>query len=90
MQVELKANGKTVQVEMTEEQLKELGVIKPRTGYERMEKDSTYFSMLRQAIQVVRQKQNIQWIRIFTITVTIIVTVRLPRIMLVQTGCSVN
>ncbi len=43
MQVELKANGKTVQVEMTEEQLKELGVIKPRTGYERMEKDSTYF-----------------------------------------------
>ena len=43
MQVELKANGKTVQVEMTEEQLKELGVIKPRTGYERVKKGSTYF-----------------------------------------------
>lgn len=43
MKVELKANGKTVQVEMTEEQLKELGVIKPRTGYERVEKGSTYF-----------------------------------------------
>lgn len=35
MKVELKANGKTVQVEMTKEQLKELGAIKPRTGYER-------------------------------------------------------
>ena len=37
MKVELKVNDKTVQVEMTEEQLKELGVIKPRTGYERRE-----------------------------------------------------
>ena len=40
MKVELKVNGKTVQVEMTEEQLKELGVIKERsrTGYERVKK----------------------------------------------------
>lgn len=54
MQVELKANGKTVQVEMTEEQakilglveqLKELGLIeeRSRTGYERAEKDESYF-----------------------------------------------
>ena len=44
MQVELKANGKTVQVEMTEEQLKELGLIEEqRTGYERVEKYSVYF-----------------------------------------------
>ena len=35
MKVTINANGKTVQVEMTEEQLKELGVIKERsrTGY---------------------------------------------------------
>ena len=90
MQVELKANGKTVQVEMTEEQLKELGVIKPRTGYERMEKDSTYFFNVASGDTSSTAEANIQWIRIFTITVTIIVTVRLPRIMLVQTGCSVN
>ena len=48
MKVELKANGKTVQVEIPEEQLKEtvlfeqlkkLGLIedKPKTGYERRE-----------------------------------------------------
>lgn len=45
MQVELKVNGKTVQVEMTEEQLKELGVIKERsrTGYERVKKDEMYY-----------------------------------------------
>ena len=35
MKVELKANGKTVRIEMAEEQLKELGVLKPKTGYER-------------------------------------------------------
>lgn len=44
MKVELKANGKTVQVEMTEEQLKELGAIKPRTGYERVKKEDNYYS----------------------------------------------
>lgn len=40
MKVTINANGKTVQVEMTEEQLKELGVIKERsrTGYERVKK----------------------------------------------------
>lgn len=43
MKVELKANGKTVQVEMTEEQLKELGAIKPRTGYERVKKGEMYY-----------------------------------------------
>lgn len=43
MKVELKVNDKTVQVEMTEEQLKELGVIKPRTGYERVDEDDSYF-----------------------------------------------
>lgn len=53
MKVELKANGKNVQVEMTEEQLKEtvlfeqlkkLGLIEEqRTGYERVEKSETYY-----------------------------------------------
>ena len=45
MKVTINANGKTVQVEMTEEQLKELGVIKERsrTGYERVKKDETYY-----------------------------------------------
>ena len=44
MQVELKANGKTVQVEMTEEQLKELGLIEEqRTGYERVKKGEMYY-----------------------------------------------
>ena len=45
MKVELKVNGKTVQVEMTEEQLKELGVIKERsrTGYERVKKSEMYY-----------------------------------------------
>lgn len=45
MKVELKVNGKTVQVEMAEEQLKELGVIKERsrTGYERVDEDESYF-----------------------------------------------
>lgn len=38
MQVELKANGKTVHAEISEEQLKELGLVedKPKTGYERV------------------------------------------------------
>ena len=45
MKVELKVNGKTVQVEMTEEQLKELGVImeRSRTGYERVKKGEMYY-----------------------------------------------
>lgn len=45
MKVTINANGKTVQVEMTEEQLKELGVIeeRSRTGYERVEKSETYY-----------------------------------------------
>lgn len=54
MQVELKVNDKSVQAEISEEQLKELGLFeqlkklglvedKPKTGYERVEKGSTYF-----------------------------------------------
>ena len=45
MKVELKANGKTVQVEMTEEQAKILGLVeeRSRTGYERVEKRETYY-----------------------------------------------
>ena len=45
MQVELKANGKTVQVEMSEEQAKILGLAedKPKTGYERVDEDESYF-----------------------------------------------
>lgn len=45
MQVELKANGKTVQAEISEEQLKELGLIeeRSRTGYERVKKGDVYY-----------------------------------------------
>ena len=45
MKVELKANGKTVQVEMTEEQAKILGLVeeRSRTGYERVEVEETYY-----------------------------------------------
>lgn len=45
MKVELKANGKTVQVEMTEEQAKILGLVeeRSRTGYERVDEDDSYF-----------------------------------------------
>ena len=45
MKVTINANGKTVQVEMTEEQLKELGVIKERsrTGYERVKNNEIYY-----------------------------------------------
>ena len=45
MKVELKANGKSVQVEMTEEQAKILGLVeeRSRTGYERVEVEETYY-----------------------------------------------
>lgn len=44
MKVELKANGKTVQVEMTKEQLKRLGLIEEQpTGYERVKKGDVYY-----------------------------------------------
>lgn len=45
MKVELKANGKSVQAEISEEQLKKLGLIedKPKTGYERVDEDESYF-----------------------------------------------
>lgn len=45
MQVELKANGKSIQAEISEEQLKELGLVedKPKTGYERVDEDESYF-----------------------------------------------
>lgn len=45
MQVEIKANGKSIQAEISEEQAKILGLVtdKPKTGYERVEKGSTYF-----------------------------------------------
>ena len=45
MKVELKANGETVQVEMTEEQAKILGLVeeRSRTGYERVEVEETYY-----------------------------------------------
>lgn len=54
MQVELKVNDKSVQAEISEEQLKKMGLFeqlkelglvedKPKTGYERVKKDSIYF-----------------------------------------------
>lgn len=54
MQVTINANGKTVQAEISEGQLKELGLVeqlkklglledKPKTGYERVKKDEMYY-----------------------------------------------
>lgn len=45
MKVELKANGKTVQAEISEEQAKILGLVedKPKTGYERTKIGETYY-----------------------------------------------
>lgn len=45
MKVELKANGKTVQVEMTKEQAKILGLVEdtPKTGYERGKNGKLYY-----------------------------------------------
>ena len=45
MKVELKVNDKSVQVEMTEEQAKILGLVeeRSRTGYERVEVEDTYY-----------------------------------------------
>lgn len=44
MQVELKVNDKTVQVEMTVKQLKELGLVEEQpTGYERVKKGEMYY-----------------------------------------------
>lgn len=45
MKATISANGKTVQVEMTEEQAKILGLVeeRSRTGYERVDEDDSYF-----------------------------------------------
>lgn len=45
MQITINANGKTIQAEISEEQLKELGLVedKPKTGYERVDEDESYF-----------------------------------------------
>lgn len=45
MKVELKVNDKSVQVEISEEQAKILGLAedKPKTGYERVDEDESYF-----------------------------------------------
>ena len=46
MKIELKANGKTVQVEISEEQLKELGIVvdkRDKTGYERVKNGEIYY-----------------------------------------------
>ena len=45
MQVEIKANGKSIQAEISEEQAKILGLVtdKPKTGYERTKIGETYY-----------------------------------------------
>lgn len=45
MKIEITANGKSIQAEISEEQLKELGLVedKPKTGYERVDEDESYF-----------------------------------------------
>ena len=45
MQFEIKVDGKTVQVEITKEQAKILGLVeeRSRTGYERVDEDESYF-----------------------------------------------
>ena len=44
MKIEIKANGKTIQTEINEEQAKILGLTidKPKTGYERVEKSKCF------------------------------------------------
>lgn len=44
MQVTISANGKNIKAEISEEQAKILGLVedKPKTGYERVKKDSIY------------------------------------------------
>ena len=58
MKVELKVNDKTVQVEMTEEQLKELGVIKPRTGYERRKECNNEYYLVTAGGSVIEEKDT--------------------------------
>ena len=58
MKVEIKVNGKTVQVEMTEEQLKELGVIKPRTGYERRKECNNEYYLVTAGGSVIEEKDT--------------------------------
>ena len=45
MQVTISANGKNIKAEISEEQAKILGLItdKPKTGYERVDEDESYF-----------------------------------------------
>lgn len=45
MKATISANGKTIKTEISEEQLKELGLVedKPKTGYERVDEDESYF-----------------------------------------------
>lgn len=45
MKATISANGKTIKTEITEEQAKELGLVedKPKTGYERVDEDESYF-----------------------------------------------
>lgn len=58
MKVELKVNDKSVQVEMTEEQLKELGVIKPRTGYERRKECNNEYYLVTAGGSVIEEKDT--------------------------------
>lgn len=60
MKVELKANGKTVQVEMTEEQAKILGLVedKPKTGYERREECNNKKYYFVNTIDLVIENEN--------------------------------
>ena len=62
MKVELKVNDKSIQAEISEEQLKrtglfeqlkELGLVedKPKTGYERMEKGEKYYVINKMCIR---------------------------------------
>lgn len=45
MKATISANGKTIKTEITDEQAKELGLVedKPKTGYERVDEDESYF-----------------------------------------------
>ena len=60
MKVELKANGKTVQVEMTEEQAKILCLVedKPKTGYERREECNNKKYYFVNTIDLVIEDEN--------------------------------
>lgn len=91
MKVTINANGTTIQAEISEEQLKELGLIEEQpTGYERVKKGDVYY------FNITRSRRSPKWnvteeLTKVVMTQAIITAIKpLPRTMLVQTDYSVS